>query len=118
MLLDPAPACALVITRSGAITNPLPSKTFWQLGARLRTLTTLGAVPVTTGLVARAGSGEATGITGVRLNGSSTAGRPEVSSSADSRLGTVFSQGGASSLTSASAREPRTAAASSGWSLD
>src|ERR1700761_2690300 len=118
MLLDPATTCAFVITRSGAITNPLPSNTFWQLGARLRTLTTLGAAACTTGLLARAGSGEATGITGVRLNGSSTAGRPEVFSSADSRLGTVFSQGGATSLTSASTRDPRTAAASSGWSLD
>ena len=38
-------------------------------------------------------------MTGVRLNGSSTAGSPEVFSSADSRLGTVFSQGGATSLT-------------------
>ena len=60
-LLDPATTCALVITRLGATTNPLPSNTFWQLGARLRTLTTLGAVDVTAGLVARAGSGDATG---------------------------------------------------------
>src|ERR1700744_5402754 len=117
-LLDPATTCALVITRSGAITNPLPSKTFWQLGARLRTLTTLGAVAVTTGLVASAGSGDATGTTGVRLNGSSTAGRPEGFSSADNRLGPVFSHGGATSFTWASTRDPRTAAASSGWSFD
>ena len=72
----------------------------------------------TTGSLASAGSGEATGITGVRLNGSSTAGRPEVFSSADSRLGTVFSQGGATSLTEASTLEPLTAAANSGWSFD
>lgn len=89
----------MVITRSGAITNPLPSNTFWQLGARLRTLTTLGAVACTTGLRASSGSGEATGMTGVRLNGSNTAGNPEVFSSADSRLGTVLSHGGATSLT-------------------
>lgn len=112
--MEPATTCALVITRSGAITNPLPSKTFWQLGARLRTLTTLGAVACTTGLLASSGSGEATGITGVRLNGSSTAGSPEVFSSAESRLGTVLSHGGATSLTLANTREPRTAAASSG----
>ena len=31
-LLEPATTCALVITRSGAMTNPLPSNTFWQLG--------------------------------------------------------------------------------------
>ena len=91
-LLDPATTCAFVITRSGDITNPLPSNSFWQLGATLRTLTTLGAAAATTGLLASAGSGEATGITGVRLNGSSTAGSPEVFSSAESRLGTVFSQ--------------------------
>ena len=98
-LLEPATTCALVITRLGAITNPLPSNTFWQLGATLRILTTLGATAATTGLLASAGSGESTGMTGVRLNGSSTAGRPEVFSSADSRLGTVFSQLGATSLT-------------------
>ena len=34
-------------------------------------------------------------MTGVRLNGSRHRGRPEVSSSAESRLGTVFSQAGA-----------------------
>src|ERR1700728_3831594 len=104
--------------RSGAMTNPVPSNTFWQLGARLRTLTTLGAAACTTGLLASAGSGEATGFTGVRLNGSSTAGRPEVFSSAESRLGTVFSHGGATSLTEANTREPLTAEANSGWSFD
>ncbi|CKP01806.1 Uncharacterised protein [Mycobacterium tuberculosis] len=72
----------------------------------------------TTGLLTSAGSGEATGMTGVRLNGSKTAGRPEVFSRADSRLGTVFSQVGAASLTRASTREPFTAAASSGCSFD
>src|ERR1700722_16536531 len=100
------------MTRSGAITNPVPSNTFWQLGARLRTLTTLGATDATTGLVDSAGSGEATGMTGVRLNGSSTAGRPEVFNRADNLLGTDFRNGGASSLTPASTREPLTAEAS------
>ena len=60
-----------------------------------RILTTLGSVAATTGLLASAESGAATATTGVRLNGSSTCGRPEVSSNADNRLGTVFSHSGA-----------------------
>ena len=55
---------------------------------------------------------------GVRPNGCSTSGRPEVSNSALSRLGTAFSQGGATSSTWLSTFEPRTAAARFGWFVD
>lgn len=98
-LSDPATTCAFVITRVGAITNPVPSRTFWQSGATPRILSTLGAVVSTTGLAASAGSGASTAAIGVRLKGSSTAGSPESSSTADSRRGTFLSHCGAMSST-------------------
>src|SRR5881227_2113414 len=89
-LFEPATTCALVMTRSGESTNPLPSNTFEQDGAIARIFTTLGSVFATTGFLDSAASGAATATTGVRLNGSSTCGSPEVSSNADNRLGTVL----------------------------
>ncbi len=110
-LSEPATTCAFDITRLGATTKPLPSNTFWQPGATPRILTTLGRVAATTGSAASAASGTSTATIGVRPNGCSTSGRPEVSSSADSRVGTDLSQLGATSLTCLSTLEPRTAAA-------
>src|SRR5690625_1646329 len=98
-LSEPATTCAFVITRLGEITKPVPSNTFWQLGATPRIRNTLGAVASTTGLAASPGSGASTAAIGVRLNGSSTAGNPESSSIADNRRGTFLSQFGAMSST-------------------
>ncbi len=96
------------MTRFGATTNPLPSSTFWQLGATPRIFTTLPRVASTTGDAASAASGASTATIGVRLKGSSTAGSPEVSSRFASRVGTFFSHSGATASTSLSTFEPRT----------
>ena len=117
-LSEPATTCALDITRLGATTKPVPSRTFWQLGATPRILTTLGRAVATTRLSASDASGASTAWMGVRPNGSSTSGRPEVLSSEDIRLGTARSQSGAYLSTSATTLDPRTAAARLVWSVD
>src|SRR5215213_6656518 len=66
-LSEPATTCALDITRLGATTKPLPSKTFWQLEAIPRIFTTLGRVAATTASLASDASGGSTGTIGVRL---------------------------------------------------
>ncbi len=114
----PATTCALDITRFGATTKPVPSKTFWQPGATPRILSTLGRTAATTGSLISAASGASTLTIGVRPKLPSTSGSPEVSSSALSRLGTAFSHGGATSSTWLSTFEPRTAAARFGWLVD
>src|SRR5918998_4294569 len=94
-LSEPATTCAFDITRLGATTNPLPSNTFWQLGATPRIFTTLGRVAATTPSLARAASGASTATMGVRPNGCSTSGKPDVSSKPESRVGTDLNQLGA-----------------------
>ena len=81
------------MTRLGATTNPLPSSTFWQLVATPRIFSTLGRVAATTGSAASAASGTSTLTIGVRPNGCSTSGSPEVLSSDDSRVGTRLQPG-------------------------
>src|SRR5690606_27640608 len=110
-LVVPATTCALVITRSGAITNPEPSSARWQLGATPRMRSTLCCSEAATGLASTLGSGGSTAVIGARPNGPITSGNPEVLSSRENSLGTLRNQFGATSLTSASTRDPLIAVA-------
>ncbi|SLI57580.1 Uncharacterised protein [Mycobacteroides abscessus subsp. abscessus] len=60
-LVVPATTCALVITRSGAMTKPEPSSARWQLGATPRMRSTLCCNEAATGLASTLGSGELVG---------------------------------------------------------
>ena len=110
-LSAPATTCALDITRFGAITKPVPSRTFWQAVATPRIFTTLGRARATTRLSASEASGASTFWAGVGPIGSKAAGNPEVLSRADIRLGTVRSHSGTYLSTSEITVEPRTAEA-------
>ena len=74
--LTPARTWALVMTRSGAYTNPEPSTWREQDGAMPLTLTTESFTSATTGLVSSAGSGAGTSRTCVGVRGSRTSGSP------------------------------------------
>jgi hypothetical protein len=111
---EPATTWAFDITRPGEITNPLPSSTFWQPGAKPRIFTTLGLTRSTTGSVISPTSGASTSAIGVRPNGCHTFGRPDVFSSALSRPGTVRNCSGTTWSTSLHTLEPLTAATNLG----
>lgn len=105
----PATTCALVITRSGAATKPLPSSCREHDGALPRILTTRSCTCRTTGLLCNAGSGGPTSVTGVLPNGPSTSGNPESESNRRSWSGRERAAAGITESTARSTPEPFTA---------
>src|SRR3954452_22360261 len=110
----PATTCAFVITRWGAITNPLPSRDREHELALPRILTTLPCNSWTVPLLCNAGSGGEVSAVGAFWNGSTIDGKPDASSSLRSWLGNPCAASGMVSLTLPSTTELLIALASHG----
>ena len=107
----PATTCALVITRSGETTKPLPSSACRQLCAMPSILTTLPRTCSTIGCSRSVSSGGSTLVIGVRPNGPMASLSPELSNMSQKSRGARCSHVGAISLISSITFESRTAAA-------
>ena len=83
-LVDPATTWALVITRPGPMTNPVPSIRREHVSEIALTLTMEACAAATAGLPASAGSGGSTLVIGVGASGSRIAGNPESSNTSRS----------------------------------
>src|SRR6478609_1912461 len=109
VLFDPATTCALVSTRSGAMTKPLPSSCLLQDSASALTFTIDGSALVTTGDFANAASGGGTSVIGVDESGSRICGNPDWSNRSPSLPDTSRNWSGITSSTVDSTDELRTA---------